>query len=366
MANLMDYLDWRGDISLEKDPFNEVDNLILAELAYVDFSGCVPGLDSGRRVSVREAAEHFWSQHTREEVMESRTLYHLAPLILEKLPEAPRFAGMELAGYTDVVSAADAEQMAAVTCFLPDGTAYAAFRGTDDTIAGWKEDFTLSFLSQTPGQARAAEYLTEMFKGTEMPIRVGGHSKGGNFAVFASAFCAPEVRTRIREVYTNDGPGFLEYVTAREEYRGILPRIVSIIPEQSVFGLLLDSGYGHLVVRSDKKGLWQHDGFSWQVRRNRFETAEENSEESRFVERTLSRWIEGIPLEERKEFVDTVFELIAAAGEDTLSGLQRDGLKSLPEIARFYRKMDEEDQKWLRAILKELIRAGAEVWREKR
>ncbi len=366
MANLMDYLEWRGDVSFATDPFNEVDNLILAELAYVDFSSCVPGMASERRVSIREAAEWFWSQHTREEVLASRTLYHMAPMILEKLPDAPRFAGVELTGYTNVVSDETDEQMAAMTCFLPDGTAYAAFRGTDDTITGWKEDFNLSFLPQTPGQRRAAEYLSEMFAGTEMPIRVGGHSKGGNFAVYAAAFCKTEIRERIREVYTNDGPGFLKDVTSREEYQEILPRIISIIPEESVFGLLLDSSYKHRVVRSSERGLRQHDALSWMVRRNRFEAVPANSEVSRFLNLTLSRWIEGVPREERKEFVDTVFSVIEAAGEDTVSGLQRDGLKSLPEMARFLWRMDEEDQRRLRGILRELLRAGTEAWKERK
>ena len=162
MADMMDYLDWRGDVPFSASPFNEVDNLILSEVAYVDFEGIVPGPDEwaeaktpqmkkAATISVTDALIRFWELHTKEEIDSSGTFYKKAPYVLEKLCSGPRFGNIYLAGYINQVSAEKDEQMSAITFFLPDGTAFAAFRGTDDSLIGWKEEFTFSFRKTTAG-----------------------------------------------------------------------------------------------------------------------------------------------------------------------------------------------------------------------
>ena len=360
----MDYLDWRGDVPFSADPFNHVDNLILAMLAYIDLEGIVPGPESWQWVDIEKAAEEFWSRHTVEEVKEERTLYHLAPMVLKKIQSCPRFAKMQLAGYVNTVSEAEAEQMSAVAFRLDNDRIYVAFRGTDDTITGWKEDFNLSFMEETPGQRKAAAYLSKWFASGEEELLVGGHSKGGNFAVFASAFCDGAVRRRISRVYTNDGPGFLEAVLETSGYREILPRIVSIIPEESVFGLLLNSAYPHTVVKSSNKGLLQHDALSWEVLGNRFVEAPSLNQSSVFAEKTFERWISGISLEERKEFVDSLFKVITAAGNSTVSSLQQGSLKTIFEMVNSFQNLKDHEKNQIRDILQRLLRTGTEVLKE--
>ena len=364
MANLLDYLDWRGDLSFSADPFNIVDNLILSELAYVDFGGIVPGQDSRQGVGIEEADEEFWRRHTVEEVEKSRTLYHLAPMLLKKLAKSPRFAGMQLFGYTNTVSETRNEQLSAITFRFGNGLTYVAFRGTDDTITGWKEDFTLSFLRETPGQRNAAEYLSRQITPEDRDLIVGGHSKGGNFAVYASAFCDPSVRRTIRRIYTNDGPGFLEGITRTDEYSEILPHIISIIPEESVFGLLLDSGYPHIVVKSSNKGIWQHDALSWEVLGNRFVEASSTNQNSVFIEKTLERWLSGISLEERRQFVDAFFEMIEASGKETVSSFQEGRLKAFFDLLNSYQNLDSREKSRIRDIIQKLFRAGTEVLKQ--
>lgn len=180
MADMLDYLDWRGDIPFSADPFNEVDSLILSEVAYVDFAGIVPGPDDSFGseamplnavpvVSVPDAVRRYWELHTEAEIQSSNTLYKMAPYVLDKLCSGARFGEMYLGGYVNKVSSEKNEQMAAITYFLSDGTAFTAFRGTDDTLVGWKEDFTFSFMKETAGQKSAAEYLDRMFGTREEP-----------------------------------------------------------------------------------------------------------------------------------------------------------------------------------------------------
>lgn len=363
MADLLDYLDWRGDIPLSTDPFNYADALILAELAYVDFAGIVPGPgeSAGAQpcVSIDTAAREFWKRHTPEEIEKSEVLFRRAPLLLRKLCSGARFGGMNLAGYINRVSAQKNEQIAALIFYLEDGSAYAAFRGTDDTVIGWKEDFSFSFRKETSGQTSAAGYLTDVFGKSEVQrIRVGGHSKGGNFSVYASAFCGAEVRSRITDIYTFDGPGLLEEVTTTQEYREILPRVHSIVPEESLFGLLLDCGYYHKVVESSAKGIWQHDPLTWKVMRNRFVEAEGISEGSLVLVRAVESWIRGMSLEERREVVDLLFSLIEDSGYENVSEIRADQFLGIPELLRTYREMDASEKEILRNTVGNLLKSG--------
>ena len=208
MGNIFDYLEWRCDIPFDADPFNEVDNLVLAELAYTDFRGIL-SMD-GREISLQEACEAFFRHHTHEEILASKSFTARAPLLMEKMLCGARYRDIRLCRFLDETESARDMQLAAVTILLPDQTAYIAFRGTDGTLVGWKEDFNLSFLPETEGQRRAIQYLNRVGRDLPGSLRVGGHSKGGNLAVYAAAFCERDVQDRVLAVYSNDGPGFQE------------------------------------------------------------------------------------------------------------------------------------------------------------
>lgn len=356
MANIMDYLDWRGDISLEVDPFNEVDSLILSELAYVRFDGVLnEGFDE--ICTLAEASERFFELHGEEDLEKDDSFVRMMPLLMRRAAGTSRFRTMRLTGYVNVVSEEDDQQMAALTFLPDDGSVYVAFRGTDNSVVGWKEDFNLSFMTETPGQRSAAEYLKEAARLPGEPFRVGGHSKGGNFAVFASSFCDAAVQERIDEVYTNDGPGFLPEVVEKDGYKRVLGRIRSIIPAGSIFGLLLRSGYSHEIVASSEKGIQQHDGMSWQVIRNGFVKVPETTRTSIFMEKTLDNWIRGIPMDERKAFVDAFFDLIDEAGIDTAAEFTGSMKKKL-EMLKSFPTLPEEEQKVIKSTLAELIKSG--------
>lgn len=390
MANMLDYLDWRGDVPFSADPFNDVDSLVLSEAAYVDYEGIVPGLeeeaaaDSLRMgaipvVRIADVVRRFWKLHSEAEILNSGTLYKLAPYVLDKLCSGARFGDMLVGGYVNTVSQEKNEQMSAITFFLSDGSAFTAFRGTDDTLIGWKEDFTFSFMKETEGQKSAVEYLNRLYgrrpdagakEGTaaeagdvqekaDFPIRVGGHSKGGNFAVFAAAFCDKEVRDRIVRVHTNDGPGFLEEVTEAEEYLEIMPRVNSVIPEESLFGVLLNSRYYHKTVKSSEKGIWQHDALSWQIMRNRFEEADDLSEGSILMKRAIEAWVYGMTPEERRDAVDSVFTLLEDTGMENVSEIAAEQFRSIPELLRAYKNLDASEKHKLHETLGSLFKSGA-------
>ena len=222
MANLMDYLDWRGDLTLDQAPFNEVDNLILAELSFVDFQGIVPGVGEGEGVPLAEAGEAFFARFPEGEKIDMGVLVpDVIPEMLGKMAASRRFGSVKLNCFTDHLDVGRGEQFAALTIETGDGLLYLSFRGTDDTLAGWKEDFELACMPEVPAQKKALRYVRDVAK--QYPrrrLRLGGHSKGGNLAVYAGVFCPAAVQRRIEAVWSNDGPGFHEDLLDLPEHRG--------------------------------------------------------------------------------------------------------------------------------------------------
>ncbi|MDO4621002.1 MAG: DUF2974 domain-containing protein, partial [Lachnospiraceae bacterium] len=343
MGNILEYLDWRGDLSFEADPFNEVDNLILTALAYTEFDGIVPGPEEDSAIGIQEANDRFWSVHTREEVEKATTFYKDAPFLLEKMAASERFKNLQMKNYVNRIDVGQDEQMSAITFIPDDGTVYVAYRGTDDTLIGWKEDFNFSYYTKgTVGQRDAVRYLNEIQKADDRKLRVGGHSKGGNFAIYASAFCEESVRNRILQVYSNDGPGFSEAFTQSPEILRISDRVVKYTPEFSMVGTLLFNTVTPRVVRSSETGVMQHDAFSWQVIGNHFLLADGTSRASDIFDQTMRTWISGESQENRKLFIDTFFGLFDAAGVTTLSEVNANKLQVAAEMMKALRAMPED------------------------
>lgn len=360
--NMQDYLYWRGDILFSTDPFNEVDNLILAQASYVDFDGIVP--ESGDdKIPIREVYNQYWLMHTKEEIMQRESFVKLAPFLLEPLAESRRFGNMKLSGYVNHINKDTQAQMSAVRFELDDGSVYVAFRGTDETLVGWKEDFNLSFMSQTEGQRLAVEYMKANFSDTNLWLRVGGHSKGGNFAVYASAFSGDAVNRQIMEVYTNDGPGFRPEVTGTSEYRNILKKTISIVPRDSVIGWLLSSELTPRVVMSSATRIRQHDALTWQIKGNRFVKTEQ-SKESWMLEKTLSDWLVNVDDESRKIFVDQIFNILEATGADTMKDVRTATLSDLAEAFQAAINLPKDQQKEVSEVLTQLFKSGEKTFYE--
>ncbi len=358
MGNVFDYLEWRGDIPFTADPFNEADNLVLAETSYAHLDGIME--DSFDTVPLEKVCREYFEAHSRQEAEESSNHIARAPLLMDGMLSGARFSGTLLTKYVNIINTDKDMQMSAVTFLLSDGSAYVAFRGTDSTVVGWKEDFNMSYMPVTEGQRSAARYLSEVGAAIDRPLRVGGHSKGGNFAVYASAFCEEAVKDRIIEVYTNDGPGFRDEVMACEEYSRVLPKVTSIVPDTSIIGMLLTSSVKHTIVKSSEKGIMQHDGLTWQIERNRFVKTEQSRLGS-FISSSQRDWLSKIDDESREMFVNTVFSIFEATGADTFGQMEDNKLHAAERMMSTIKGLPKEQQKELISIIGELIQSGTQI-----
>ena len=357
MGNIMDYINWRGDLSLEQSKFNEVDNLILACFSYVNLDG-IPAVAEQKGIELKNLAEEFMKLHTMEELEADKSFIRLAPFMMLEMAETNRFGNSVIRNYVNEIVTEAEQQFAAVEIVLEDGTSYVSFRGTDDTIIGWKEDFNLS-TGVVPAQERAVEYVRRVSENTTGMLRVGGHSKGGNLAIYGAVMCK-EAHEKILEVYSNDGPGFSKEFQELPETEEMMDKIIRIIPEYSIIGTLLEHEKTPVIVASSSKGLLQHDGFSWEVQGPALVRRDSLSRTAlRFIE-ILHKWIDGMEMEQKKVLIEDLFATLQASGYENLSEVQSGGLKSLAAMVKRVEKFAPES----RGMMQELLVAICGGWLE--
>ena len=361
MANLEDYIGWRGDVSFSYDPFNEVDNLVFSVLSYAPFDDVLDSSDLTKKIPLRELSEKFFAVHSEQELLSHDIPTKMFPLLLRNAGASRRFGDIMACAFENHVNTSTDAQMSAVTFFLDEHTAYVAFRGTDNSIVGWKEDFELSYLKETTGQKLAVAYLDRLFSDTCLELCLGGHSKGGNFAVYAGAFCSDSVKNQIRRIYTNDAPGFRPEIICTDAFQSIRERIINIIPETSIIGTLLETTRAQHIVKSSNKGIMQHDALSWQVYGNHFEEVDERSGSSQFLEGTIDNWVSSFDDPSRRQFVEALFALLENTGHETFEDIKSHGLTSLQKIWQYSREMPASDRNQFFDALGQLVRSGKDM-----
>ena len=357
MGNIMDYISWRGDLSFEQSQFNEVDNLILACFSYVNLDG-ISAVTKQKGIGLKKLTKEFMKLHTMKELEADKSFIRLAPFMMMEMAKSVRFGKCVVRNYVnDIVTEAE-QQFAAMEIVLEDGTSYVSFRGTDDTIIGWKEDFNLS-TGVVPAQKRAIEYLQKISEHTDGMLRVGGHSKGGNLAIYGSVMCK-SAHDKILEIYSNDGPGFSREFQELPETKEMMPKIIRIIPEYSIIGTLLEHEKEPVIVASSSKGLLQHDGFSWEVQGPALVRRDSlNKTALRFIE-ILHKWIDGMDTEQKRLLIEDLFATLQASGYENLSEVQSGGLKSLAAMVKRVEKFAPES----RGMMQELLTAICGGWLE--
>ena len=357
MGNIMDYISWRGDLSFEQSQFNEVDNLILACFSYVNLDG-ISAVTKQKGIGLKKLTKEFMKLHTMKELEADKSFIRLAPFMMMEMAKSVRFGKCVVRNYVnDIVTEAE-QQFAAMEIVLEDGTSYVSFRGTDDTIIGWKEDFNLS-TGVVPAQKRAIEYLQKISEHTDGMLRVGGHSKGGNLAIYGSVMCK-SAHEKILEIYSNDGPGFSREFQELPETKEMMPKIIRIIPEYSIIGTLLEHEKEPVIVASSSKGLLQLAGFGWEVQGPALVRRDSlNKTALRFIE-ILHKWIDGMDMEQKRLLIEDLFATLQASGYENLSEVQSGGLKSLAAMVKRVEKFAPES----RGMMQELLTAICGGWLE--
>jgi len=387
MANIIDYLEWRGDLSFKANPLNEIDGAILARLTYQRFEMLSHPVEGAM---LSNTIKEILALHNIEE----KTLIKNDYDFMKAIAKSERFKNLTILDYTNMIEKESQTQFSAITLLVEESedcdksedkneaqdknatqdksdgknedksavydnkTLLVFFRGTDNTLVGWKEDFNMGFMTFLPGQVKAADYLTKMSKLSNGKIIVGGHSKGGNLAVFASAFTTKDVQKRIEKVFNYDGPGFDETVIKKEGYERICSCIETFVPQSSVVGMLLEHEEKYIIVHSSRTGLWQHDIYSWDLLGAKFCILEEVDNSSRFIDYTLKEWIKSMSKEERESFVDAIFSVMANGNYATLREMKENWVSSGMGMIKGVMNLTPESRKSVGEALSLLVKSS--------
>ena len=352
MANVCDYVKWRGDLSLEQSEFNEIDNLILSRFSYFPFDNIIK---ENEIVTIKELSERFKKQDVSKLPILWKDDVDLFPL----MGESKRYGEMYATKYINKIDVEQEKQFSAITILMPDNTIFVSYRGTDNTIVGWKEDLNMSFKSHIASQISAKKYLEMIAK--EYPnkkIRIGGHSKGGNIAVYAATFVSNEIKDRIINVYNNDGPGFCDDVIETPEYQEMIKKVHTYIPQSSVIGRLMNHREKYTVIESVQKGIMQHDLYSWEVLGKAFVTLEEVTNGSEFVDKTIKEWLENVEPAKREQVIDVVFDILNTTDAQTMKELKNNSFSSAKTMMASYKNIDKDTKDMIWQTLNELFKVA--------
>ncbi len=332
MGTLSDYIKWRGDLEFWQDGFNVIDNMVLACISYVPLDGVFEKYGA-EVIDIQDVNEIYFKNFHDEKRYREGSILRDAPITLKSVADTNRYRHVKIRNYVSKLELDKTLQFSAMEFLLPDGTSYVAFRGTDDSIVGWKEDFKLA-LEEVEAERQAVAYLNTIASENDRMLRVGGHSKGGHLAMYATAMCDEKIRERVLNVYSNDGPGFMKKIATSKAMKAICPKLISIVPEETVVGLLMEPVGTPIVVKSTAISVAQHNLATWCIEGKGLITIDDVSKTAKFVEKKLKENIYKMSDDELNEFVDNLFSIFESTGAITLSEVKKSGLKGLQAMTK--------------------------------
>ncbi|NPV89667.1 MAG: DUF2974 domain-containing protein [Firmicutes bacterium] len=351
MKNIIDYAIEESD-TFKNRKFNAADSLVLSQLAYLRFDKFVPGLfDTATPVSIKEIASKENLDMLFRDTWNSKNNRRL----FFALANSSRFRDLKMVFYVNKIDNKTEKQFSAITFLLDDCSAYIAYRGTDSTFIGWKEDFNMAFISPVPSQEEGVAYLNAVADRISCKLKIGGHSKGGNIAVYSSIKCHRPVQKRITHVFSHDGPGFRDEVFLCHDYLIVKDRIHKTLPQSSIIGMLLQHQEHYSVVKSNRLWFMQHDPFSWLIDGSDFQYMQSVKKSALYMNGTLNQWVNSFDDQKRELFVNTLFQIIQATSATTFYDLTGDWPKKAVAMLGAIKGIDDETKAFIFQTIRALF-----------
>lgn len=338
MYTMIDYVKWRGDLPFAKSGLNPIDILVLCQISYIHFEGIIPPqLGAKKGISLKDAKNAYFSAEKKDKYLGflSEQTYD----IFKAAADSERFGEFIVSGYVSTFDEEKEMQFAAMT-FHYKNINIVVFRGTDNTLIGWKEDFNMVYMSPIPAQLEAVKYLDLAGKNTKGKIITAGHSKGGNLAIYSATKADKRTKSRISGIYNYDGPGFTKEYIKSPDYLSIADLIKSYTPYASVVWALMEHSKDAMVINSSNSGIMQHDPASWGICGTQFDTVDKVSEKSRFFQTSLGDWLSTISNEDREIFINAFFSIIEETNAKTIEDLTANWYKSTTAAIKLLTKLD--------------------------
>ena len=358
LYNILDYILMRGDLSFEISPFNSIDALILCQITYNNIDGLVSP-DFTKKISVSKLWEKYRSAKDYDVRNNMGAMINpLTPYVLEAASRSNRFSNVNVSGFINKIDEKEIEQFCAVSYEVEKNNYVVVFRGTDDTIVGWYEDFNLGYMDEIPSQRDAAIYINDAMTALKGSFSIAGHSKGGNLSVKAGMSVEKKNLKRLETVYNFDGPGFFAPVYKTQDFLQIKDKIKSFFPEFCVVGMLFEHVAPFTIVSSSAEGVLQHDPFSWDVYGGDFLQSPSFDENSNILYASFNDWTSKLSVQERKKFIDTFFDVIYASGAKTNFEIEQNKFACGGKMLAKLSELDEDERKACQRAIKAMVKVA--------
>ncbi|MGQ7376100.1 DUF2974 domain-containing protein [Streptococcus suis] len=363
MPNLLNYIEESQYDSFYDQPLNKLDILALTELSYLPFDNLVPYSFTENGVRLDRLAATFEETYKNNFPPFSMVTKNRLAL-LGLLAKSKRFKSIKAFGFVDDYQLEQEKQFSAISYRLDRKTILTAFRGTDDTIIGWKEDFQMTYMDEIPAQRSASGYLEKLMASQNGNFYIAGHSKGGNLALYAACQQVPELQERILAIYPFDAPGLHKKYLESDGYKNIQERIHPIIPQNSIVGMMLETPEHAQIVQSNTVGLLQHISFSWEIEGNDFKSASALTSDSLQTDQALKTWTASLTDEELKAFFDLFFGIFIQAGIERFSDITVNPLQKLQEMDRLRKEFSPQEAEMMDKLIRLLFDTRYQIWRD--
>ncbi|HFI0175441.1 TPA: DUF2974 domain-containing protein [Streptococcus suis] len=363
MPNLLNYIEDTQYDSFYDQPLNKLDILALTELSYLPFDRLVPTSFTETGIRLDHLAEQFEATYQNDFPPFSMvTKNRLALFAL--LAKSIRFKSIKAFGFVDDYQLDQEQQFAAISYRLDRQTVLTCFRGTDDTIIGWKEDFQMTYMDEIPAQRSASDYLEKIMSNQKENFYIAGHSKGGNLALYSASKQSSDLQERIVAVYPFDAPGLHKKHLESPGYQAIQNRIYPLIPQNSIVGMMLETPENAQIVQSNTIGLLQHITFSWEIEGTDFKSAPALTSDSLQTDQTLKAWTASLTDEELKDFFDLFFGIFIQAGIERFSDITVNPLQKLQEMDRLRKELSPQEADMMDKLIRQLFDTRYQIWRD--
>ena len=354
MANIHDYLDWRGDLKFEQFGINEIDELILARTSFFPYD----------RINMKQTEKFSDIAKKMECFTDKDFIWKGDKELLQKLGESERFNEVTITDYVKQNEEEEQKQFSAITIHIGTNLHYVSYFGTDYSLYAWKENFNLSFMDKIPAQIEAKKYFDAIAKKYKGKFILGGHSKGGNLSIYAAVKASSKNRSRIIKSINYDGPGFSSDFIKSKEYKEMLPKLHEYVPQDSVVGMLLTQDEEFTVVLSTEKAILQHDIFSWLVHKDKLIKVPNTTKASKITNKAISSWLKNCSLEQRQIFIDSVYEMLYSTEATSIKELSSTWVSKIGIVLKTYNNLSEKDKKVMSKTVKQIVTSYRKAIRE--
>ena len=352
MPNLNGYIKKFGSVPFSEKPFTDADNVALCYIYYMPFEQVVSANFDDEPVPYDEAAKALFKARGSKHKPVGLILMKNISVQMMAMSRQPRFAEMKMVACTDNFGKEPAVQFNAATFLLPSGEVVVVFRGTDDSLAGWKEDFDILLEDDIPSHELATEYLEQVAAKFDGDLIVCGHSKGGYVAQYSALHASEQVRNRIKYLYNNDGPGLADYgYLDSEAYQQLLPKYRHFIPQSSFIGMMLSHDDDYTVVKSVRQvGMMEHDLSTWQFKNGELKTARGLTNKGKVTDLVFHDVVSNLDGKQSAAFAKALNSIIEGVDQEGLMDVAKNLPASIKGGKAAYDALDDETKNALKEI----------------